>query len=168
MVEKSGMAEKSPGKEFLEVAIEIERNGFNFYESVARRGLNKEIKDIFTQLAGKEKEHEHTFRDMLTHIGGYVAEHPCANYQYVRSVADSNVFTQEQARTLMAKDITTDIEAAEIGINFEKESILLYSEIRGMVPQADQNIIDMITNEEKKHLSELMYLVNRLKSGARI
>lgn len=58
----------------------------------------------------------------------------------------------------------TDVEALEIGIGFEKDSILLYSEMRGMVPRQDQEIVDMITNEEKKHLSELTYMVNKLSS----
>ena len=43
--------------------------------------------------------------------------------------------------------------------------ILFYSEVRGMVPRQDQDIIDMITNEEKKHLSELMYLANKIRRG---
>ena len=58
----------------------------------------------------------------------------------------------------------TDVEALEIGIGFEKDSILFYSEIRGMVPRQDQEIVDVITNEEKKHLSELSYMAHKLKS----
>jgi hypothetical protein len=34
-----------------------------------------------------------------------------------------------------------------------------------MVPRKDQDIIDAIVNEEKKHLSELMYIANKIKSG---
>jgi rubrerythrin len=58
----------------------------------------------------------------------------------------------------------TDIEAIEYGINLEKDSILFYSEIRGMVPLQDQELIDIITNEEKKHLSEFIYMANNLRS----
>ena len=158
------MAEKSPGKEFLEVAIEIERNGYKFYE-LAAQDKGKEVQDILMQLAGREREHEHTFRDMLTRAGGYVAEKPCENYQYIKSLADSSIFTGEQGLALLSRKTMTDIEAVEAGISFEKDSILLYSEVKGMVPRQDQDIIDMITNEEKKHLSELMYLANKIRSG---
>lgn len=34
-----------------------------------------------------------------------------------------------------------------------------------MVPRQDQEIVDMIVNEERKHLSELTDMANRLKSG---
>lgn len=159
------MAEKSVGKEFLELAIELERNGGNFYESVARKNMDKEVQNIFTRLAAREKEHEHTFRDMLTRLGGYIPENPCENYQYIKSVADSNIFTGERAQTLLTRTTVTDIQAIEAGISFEKDSILFYSEVRGMVPRQDQEIIDMIINEEKKHLSELTYTANRLRSG---
>ena len=158
------MAEKSPGKEFLEVAIEIEINGYKFYELVAEE-KSKEVRDILMQLAGREREHEHTFRDMLTRVGGYIPENPCENYQYIKSLADSSIFSGKQARALLTRKAMTDVEAVEAGIGFEKDSILLYSEVRGMFPRQDQDIIDMITSEEKKHLSELMYLANKMRSG---
>ncbi len=158
------MAEKSPGKEFLEIAIEIERSGYKLYELAADQ-KSKEVRDILLQLAGREREHEHTFRDMLTRVDGYIPENPCENYDYIRSVADSNVFVGERIWKLLTQKAMTDIEVLEAGIGFEKDSILFYSEIRGMLPKLSQNIIDMIVNEEKKHLSELTYLVNKIRSG---
>jgi len=157
------MIETSVGKEFLEIAIEMERKGFAFYESVQTQ--DKEARDIFKQLAVREKEHEHTFRDMLSSLGGYSPEKPCQNYQYIKSIADSSIFTGERANTLLTKKTMTDAEAIEAGIGFEKDSILFYSEIRGMVPRKDQDLIDAIINEEKKHLNELMYIANKIKSG---
>ncbi len=65
------IAEESIGKEFLEMAVEIERNGRSFYESVARQDKKKEVRDVFMQLAALKKERENTFRDMLNRLGGY-------------------------------------------------------------------------------------------------
>ena len=31
--------------------------------------MDKEVQNIFTQLAAREKEHENTFRDMLNRLG---------------------------------------------------------------------------------------------------
>jgi rubrerythrin len=59
----------------------------------------------------------------------------------------------------------TDVEALETGIGFEKDSILFYSEIRGMVPKLDQEIVDTIISEERKHFSELTYMADQLRSG---
>lgn len=117
----------------------------------ARRELDK----IVDKQKGKVK----------TRVGGYLPENACENHEYIRNIADSNVFVGKRIWTLLTKKAITDIEVLEAGIGFEKDSILLYSEIRGMLPRQDQNIIDMIVNEEKKHLSELTYLAGKLRSG---
>lgn len=53
----------------------------------------------------------------------------------------------------------------ETGIGLEKDCILFYTEGRGMLPYPDHDIIDMIINEEKNHLSELSLLLGRLRAG---
>ena len=160
------MSEVSIGKEFLELAIEIEKDGRSFYESMARIIKGKEVQDTFKQLAIREREHENIFREMLNRIGGYRPPQAYAgeHYQYIRDLAYSSIFTGEKVRAILASKVITDIGTIEIGISFEKDSILFYSEIRGMVPRHDQEIIDMITSEEKKHLSELVYIANKLRA----
>ncbi len=162
------MSETPIGKEFLELAIEIEKNGRVFYEFLAKQDRTEEVKDVFAKLAAREKEHENTFRDILSRLGGYRPQQKYAgeHYQYIRDLADSSIFTGERAQRAFTRIIMSDIKAIEIGIGFEKDSILFYSEIRGMVPRQDQELIDIITNEEKKHLNEFTYMANRLKGGA--
>lgn len=161
------MPEVSIGKEFLELAIEIERNGRSFYESMASLGKAKEVRGTFRQLAGREREHEKIFRDMLDRLGGYrpAQSYSGEHYQYIKGIADSAIFSGESVKSALAKEVLTDIEAVETGIGFEKDSILFYSETRGMVPKPDQEIIDMIVSEEKKHLSELAYIANKLRGA---
>ncbi len=162
------MPEKSIGKEFLELAIAIEKNGRTFYESVARQNRAKQVQAVFAQLAAREKEHEDTFRNMLNRLGGYQPPQKYASehYQYIRELSNSSIFSNERVQSVLLKKAITDIEAFETGIGFEKDSILFYSEVRGMVPWPEQEIIDMIINEEKKHLSELAYMANKLRSGS--
>jgi rubrerythrin len=159
------MAERSTGKEFLEPAIEIEKNGRFFYEVVARLNRNKEVEEVFAKLAAHEKEHENTFRDMLARLGGYRPHQKYAgeHYQYIRDLAASSIFAGERVQALLSRKPATDVEALEVGIGFEKDSILFYSEMRGMVPEQDREIVDVIINEEKTHLSELTYMTNKLR-----
>lgn len=160
------VTEKSLGKEFLEVAIEVERNGYSFYEKAAGQSKSKEAKNVLLTLAGREKEHESSFLHVLGHLGGYQPpEYVREHSQYVRDLAGSIIFAGEKAQVVLSKKAMTDIEAVEAGIGFEKDSILFYSEIIGMLPNDNQNIVDVIINEEKKHLSELTYLANRLRGG---
>ena len=160
------MADEYLGKQFLQLAIETEKNGRAFYENSARQSKKKDVQDVFRQLAAREKDHENTFRNMLSRLGNLRAT-PAANedYQYIRYLADSLIRDSERSQSPKVKPIRTDIEAMEMGIGLEKDCILFYSEARGMLPAADQNIIDMITSEEKKHLSELSVLLGRLRSG---
>jgi hypothetical protein len=120
-----------------------------------------------TMIAAMKWVDENTCREMMNRLGGYQPsqKYPGEHYRYVRDLADSSIFVGERARALLARKAMTDVEVMETGIGFEKDSILFYSEVRGMVPRQDQEIIDMIINEEKKHLSELTYMANRLKSG---
>lgn len=159
------MSQISTGKEFLEVAIEIEKNGRSFYEFIASQDRSKEVRDVFAQLAVREKEHENTYRGIMNRLGGYNPRQQYAGEhdQYISRLANSSMFTAEQAQRILKKKTMTDIEAIEYGINLEKDSILFYSEIRGMVPLQDQELIDIIINEEKKHLSEFIYVANRLR-----
>jgi rubrerythrin len=159
------MSQISIGKEVLEAAIEIEKNGRSFYEALARQDRSKEARDVFARLAVREKEHENTYKEIMNRLGSY---NPRPQYagehdRYVSQLVSSSIFTAEQARRILAKKSMTDIEAIEVGINLEKDSILFYSEVRGMVPGQDQEIVDVITSEEKKHLSELLYMTSRLR-----
>ena len=160
------MSQTSIGKEFLEVAIEIEKNGRSFYEAIARQDRSKEVRDIFARLAVREKEHENTYREIMNRLGGYNPRQQYAGEhdQYISQLGNFSILNAEQARRILTKKTITDMEAIELGINLEKDSILFYSEIRGMVPVQDQDLIDIITNGEKKHLSEFIYMANNLRS----
>ena len=149
------------------MAIEIEKNGGGFYKSVARQDRGKDVRSIFTQLAAREKEHEKTYRDMLSRLGGYrpPQEYAKEQTQYIKELGSSSIFTGERAQAILAKKSMTDVEALETGIGFEKDSILFYSELRGMVPKLDQEIIESIISEEQKHFNELTYMANQLRSG---
>lgn len=162
------MTEKSIAKEALELAIEIENNGRLFYETVARLSRNEEVEGVLAKLAVLEKEHETTFRSMLARLGGYRPDQEYAgeHYQYIRNLAESSIFVGERVQALLTRKPMTDVEAMEVGMGFEKDSILFYSEMRGMVPRHDQQIVDVIINEEKNHLSELTYMTNRLRGNA--
>jgi rubrerythrin len=165
------VSEISIGKEVLEVAIEIEKNGRSFYESLARLTKVSKVRDIYVYLASQEKEHENTFREMLKRLGGYrpLQAYPGEHYQYIRDLADSAIFVGErvqaavaqESRAVVARGIMSKSEALAIAIGFEKDSILLYSEIRGLVPKADQEIVDKVIYEERRHLRRLMDLKGR-------
>ena len=70
-------------------------------------------------------------------------------------------FTAERAQTALTQEAVSDTEAPEIGIGFEKDSILLYLEMRGLVPRANREIVVKVINEEKSHLCQLTDIWNK-------
>ena len=158
------VAQASLGKEVLEVAIEIERNGKSLYDRLAKQAKTEAVQNIYVYLATQEKDHENTFRAILNRLGGYQPPQPSAeHYQYIKDLADAEIFVGERVQALLAKQTVNETEALDIAIGFEKDSILLYSEIRGFLPKADQDIVETVIFEEKRHLRELM----DLKKGSR-
>ncbi|MBI2869668.1 MAG: ferritin family protein [Chloroflexi bacterium] len=162
------MAQTAITEELLKLSVEIEKNGREFYSQIARRARDGDVKDKFSYLADQEHLHEKTFSDMLKRVSaqtsppkGFSKE----DYQFIKDVAASSIFTGERALDALNRKTMTDIEAVELGLGFEKDSILFYSDMRGMLPRDDQPLIDMITHEEKKHLSELHLMKMRALKG---
>jgi len=153
------------GSELFEVALGIERNGMTFYQTIAERTKNKDVKAAYDHLASEEKKHLNTFQGMLKSVGDYRAQ---GNYTeeymlYLKALIDSNVFTDDKAAKEMAGKASKEAEALHIGITAEKDSILFYSEMRDLVRESDRHIVDAIIGEEKAHLRQLSQLKAKLQ-----
>ena len=151
------MAISFSGSELVNVAIGIERNGIVFYDIMARSTENAAARAIFQQLSRMEREHLRIFQEMLDGMGkaqppqAYTDEYA----EYVKNLIDSAVFTDDVVSSEMATNASSDIEALELGIHAEKDSILFYYEMRDLMPEPALPAINNIITEEKFHLSQL-------------
>ena len=152
----------APG-EIVEIAVQIEINGRDFYEIVAKHSKNKKAKDVFLYLASEEAEHEKRFREILNTVKTYEPKeaYPEEYFAYMRSLADNRVFTGKEMGRETAKSVRGEKDAVDLGINAEKYSIEFYEGMKKLVSTKDKNAVDVIINEEKKHLDTL----NGLKEG---
>lgn len=153
------------GSELLEIALGIERNGAVFYQALADRTGNKDVKAIYGYLAGEEKKHLNTFQGMLNSVGRYKPPESYAEEYmlYLRALIDSAVFPDDKVAKEMASKASSEAEALHIGIIAEKDSILFYSEMRNLVRESDRHTIDAIIGEEKAHLRLLSQLKAKLE-----
>ncbi|MFO7995735.1 MAG: ferritin family protein [Dehalococcoidia bacterium] len=153
------------GNELLEIAIAIERNGMAFYQAVADKTSKRDIKDIYTYLAGEEKKHLDTFQGMSDSLGQakppeiYGEEYML----YLKSLVDNVVFSNFTEAQQKAGKISNEIEAVDIGIQAEKDSILFYIELQDLVRERDNKVVLKILDEEKNHLRQLSQLKIGLK-----
>lgn len=150
--------------EVVEMGIQIEKNGRDFYGSVAKSSKNPKAKEAFEFLGGEEERHIKAFENILREVKKYEPSeaYPGEYFAYLRELSEEHVFTKENKGIDAAKDIKNDPEAIDLGIKFEKESIAFYEGMKKVVLESEQKIIDRLIKEEQEHLRKLIELKEKL------
>ena len=143
--------------ELINIAIGIEKKGIAFYDIMARTTDDATTRDIFQQLAHMERTHIQIFQDMLGKSGkNQPAEAAGEEYGgYLQALIDSAIFSDEMVSSEMVTQADSAVKALELSISAEKDSLLLYYEIKDMLPQQMIPLLDKIIAEERTHLMKL-------------
>jgi rubrerythrin len=142
--------------EIFQFAIQIEKNGEMFYNTVAEQLDEAVVKELFTALASEESKHRKTYEVLLSAIETYdpPETYPGEYYDYLRAYAENHIFPAEKMKQEIEK-----ISTAEAALNFamarEIESILYYQELKNNVPESERPKIDAIIEEERRHYVKL-------------
>ncbi len=145
------------GRELIDMAIGVERNGLAFYETLVQLTEKPDARVIYDYLAGEEKKHLVIFQEMgkgASHpspLESYPGEHAL----YLKALVDSNVFTNKEDAINKARQAGNEMDALNIGMGAEKDSILFYSEMQNMVKESDSALVGKVMGEEKSHLRQL-------------
>ncbi len=152
------------GSELVNIAIGIERRGVTFYDIRTKSTKNVTARDMFQHLANVEREHIQIFQNMLTEAEKYqIPETYAEEYAaYLQALVDNAVFTDDFITSEMATKAGSDIEAVELAISAEKDSILFYYGMKDIMPQLAQPKVNKIIVEEKTHLRQLSELRKKL------
>ncbi len=158
------MANVFGGSEIVEMGIQIEKNGKDFYETLPGQSKSEEAKGIFKYLAQEEKKHIVTFQKILDSVHKYEPpeSYPGEYFAYMNALASEYVFTKENKGGEIAKDTKSDKEAVELGLKFEKDSIIFYEGMKKVVPGNQHEIVDALIAQEKNHFCKLSELKNSL------
>jgi rubrerythrin len=144
--------------EILQFAVKIENNGWEFYKKVVDTSKNEKIRELFILLADEEIKHKEIFEGMLPEIEKYEpqAMYPPEYFAYLRAYADNIIFKKGIEKEL-PKELNS-ISVIDFGIRMELDSIAYYHEIKNFVSENQQNVIDRIIEEERKHFLKLSEL----------
>ena len=145
------------GTEIVEVGIQIEKNGKDFYEAVAEKSKNEKAKKIFEYLAGEEAKHIAIFQGILDSAKKYEPSesYPGEYFAYMNTLAGDYVFTKKDKGQEAAKKVKNDKEAVELGIKFEKDSVIFYEHMKNAVPESDHKPLNALIAQELRHLQQL-------------
>ena len=157
------MADKYAATEIVELGVQIEKNGYQFYTILTKSAANDQAAEIFRFLAGEEEKHIATFREILNTVKRYEPQelYPDEYFAYLHELASEHVFTQVDKGAEIAKTITDDNEAIEVALKFENDSIRFFEAMKKVVLKDEHKLINQLIKQEKEHIEKL----NLIKSS---
>jgi rubrerythrin len=152
------------GSEIVEIGIQIEKNGRDFYNTLAEKSKNPKAIELFKFLAGEEEKHIVAFQEILEKVEKYEPpeSYPGEYFAYMKALAGEHIFTQKDQGKQQAVKASGEKEAVNMGIGFEQDSIVFYEGMKKVVPEFGQKIIDELIIQEQAHLRQLVDLKKTL------
>ena len=150
--------------ELVQLAINIEKRGMEFYDAAYSSAADSKAKDLYKYLYNEEVKHLKLFTELYNHIKDIVSigddylfdENVSA---YLKSLVKEEVF---KTSVLQENNNKSEIDSiVREALKAEKNSILFYTELALHTKDEEiLNILDILIDEEKKHLVELTTLLN--------
>jgi len=151
--------------EVFQMAIEIEKRGAAFYRAASDFVDEPGVKALLKSLSEMELEHEKEFASLQesmtrdsSYAQGYDPDGVAASY--LGSLTSGKVFDP----SLIFAGTETVEGVLKKGIEAEKNSIVLYTGLKGVVPdELGRDKVDRIIREEMKHLAVLVEQLGSLE-----
>lgn len=147
--------------EVLQLALNIERNGAEFYKRAAALAQVRSSAAMLQELAAMEEGHEKTFQNMRDNLTDEERKETTydphgALPDYLQALADKGVFKKGvgPAKQLTGDESMEDILRLAIGL--EKDSVVFYLALQELVPDRLGGArVDEILREEIGHIAQL-------------
>ena len=137
-------------KDAIKTAIQMEQEGYNFYQRAAAQTSSDMGRTVFSSLAADELLHLEIFKNLFEEKIGQDEWHKLVNSG--KKYADIQVFPKDLKRIEGKNPDTNEIDAIRIAMDSEKKSIDFYSQIKQNLNSDDiKKIIDEIIRQEQSH-----------------
>ena len=146
-------------QEIYQFAMRIEENGERFYRGAAQVLQDREAKDLFGHLADEEVRHKKVFESLLSKLENYqIDERYSGEYlEYLRAYIDDNVIFNKREVDRELREVKDVRSAIEFAMRRETEAILYFLEMKNLVSKGQQNSIEKIVEEERRHYTILSH-----------
>jgi len=154
--------------EIVEMAVQIERNGYAFYhEASKRKDVDAKSLELITTLRDAELSHEKTFLNLRDDLDMDILE-LSGDWElvasYLKTIVEGRIFNDESSaikRATEAKDVMGVLDNA---ITFEKDTLLYFHAIADNINNPKtKGILRKIINEEVSHVLKLNDFKKNLK-----
>ncbi len=153
--------------DILDMAIQIERQGIQFYEACAASKFQPEVLYVFGNLIVQEHSHIGVFSQMKIELEDFsVPEtYPGEMRNYMDSFGGDHVFYGLTEAVQQSGDIEDPLKAIEFGIGFEQRSVLFYIALREVIRNSTTKLVDDVIAQENGHIRWLLALRHQLGEG---
>ena len=150
--------------EIIQFAVQIEKNGLDFYLDQKTKNSRPEIKKIFSELAEDEIRHAEIFQAMSDKIHACepAESFPEDYFLYIKSFSDRLIFNSAQNR-IQAGQIRNPAEALDFACARELEAIAYYQEIQKITGPETRSAVEKIISEERGHFLKLSVILKTLR-----
>ena len=151
-------------KEVLEMAVQTEKLGAEFYTNMAEKFKeNEEFNKLFIMLADKEREHENIFNSLMEQMGSsyQMPDNWGEAAKYLKAIVESEFFLGDNKVLQNFDHLETAEDVINFAITFEKVTLLYYLELKDIVE--DEEAVYDLVNEEKNHIVWLSDYRKKLK-----
>jgi rubrerythrin len=152
------------GDEILKMAVQTEEWGFQFYRKAASLVGSPGSRDLFLFLAKEELSHKGIFSRLENVIAEPSKSHPLDWSDlgsYIKAITDSSLFLGRKSEIESIKQGTDEKEIIKKAIEFEKDTLLFFYQMRDIIKTKERPVLNRIISEEKKHIQKLVQMNNR-------
>jgi len=137
-------------KDAIKTAIQMEQEGYNFYQKAAAQTSSDMGRTVFSSLAADELLHLEIFKNLFEEKIGQDEWYNLVNSG--KKYADIKVFPKDLKRIEGKNPDTNEIDAIRMAMDSEKKAIDFYSQIKQDLNSDDiKKIIDEIIRQEQSH-----------------
>ncbi len=148
-------------EEVFDMAIQMEKNGAEFYMTAVKNSEDENIKQFLSELAAMEVEHKKQFTRMKSEI---MTASDTENYYdpdgdaalYLKSYIDGHVFESGGGVGSLLKGDESLKDILQIAIKLEQDSVVFYMSLKDVIiKNFDNDKFNQIIKEELKHIWDL-------------
>jgi Fur family ferric uptake transcriptional regulator len=157
-LEGSEREQKILARDALELTLAVERRGFSFYSSAARKTQDPKGREMFRGLAEEESGHmkqlQEEYRELLGEHG-WLRKEP-ARLPVSRKIAD-DIFPERELMAVEVREGTTQLDALRIAIDLERKSHRFFNDFaRTLEDPRSRRLFRRFASEEQVHLESLL------------
>jgi rubrerythrin len=152
------MSARLTARDVIRTALEIEQSGMQAYLDMKERTADRDLAKLLEYLAREEESHVSLFTRIFKDVELNPASMPDPTEEdsaYLEVVLRSMVFEGPKSGLVRAREAGTPIEMLKFALQFERDAMLFWMKIHGMVREQDRPLVHRLIKQEEEHVREI-------------